>query len=73
MTSCIIMHNMIIEDTRDLNAEIEDNFEVPNPEVETIMNDENGRFQQFINGYKKIKNKDTHLEFRNALIEHLWE
>ncbi|AAF97981.1 F21J9.3 [Arabidopsis thaliana] len=34
MTSCIIMHNMIIEDERDIDAPIEERVEVPIEEVE---------------------------------------
>ena len=72
MTSCIIMHNMIIEDERDVNAPIEEQFEVPNPEVEMVGND-NTRFQEFLARHRKIKDKDAHIELRDALIEHLWD
>ncbi|XP_075499908.1 uncharacterized protein LOC142538477 [Primulina tabacum] len=72
MTSCIIMHNMIIEDERDLSAPIEDMREAPTPDVEMII-DENIRFQEFLAQYKRIKDKDAHYALRNALIDHLWE
>ncbi|KAM6575620.1 hypothetical protein CsatA_023947 [Cannabis sativa] len=72
MTSCIIMHNMIIEDERDLNAPIEERVEVPSPEVE-MVEDDNARFQEFLARHRKIKDKDAHIELRNALIEHLWD
>ncbi|XP_073153502.1 uncharacterized protein [Henckelia pumila] len=72
MTSCIIMHNMIIEDERDLSAPIQDARETPAPEVEMIV-DENMKFQEFLNRYKKIKDKYAHYALRNALIEHLWD
>ncbi|XP_062115910.1 uncharacterized protein LOC133830029 [Humulus lupulus] len=72
MTSCIIMHNMIIEDERDFNAPIEERLEVPNPEVEMVGNDD-ARFQEFLARHRKIKDKDTHIALRNALIEHLWD
>ena len=44
MTSCIILHNMIIEDERDVNPTIEERAEVPNAEVE-MADDEDARFQ----------------------------
>ncbi|KAK3218799.1 hypothetical protein Dsin_012769 [Dipteronia sinensis] len=40
MTAYIIMHNMIIEDKRDIDATIDDHTEAPTPEVE-MMVDEN--------------------------------
>lgn len=55
MTACTIMHNMIIENERDLSAPVEEQSEIPNPEVETIMIDENIHFQEFFGRYKKIK------------------
>ena len=72
MTTCIIMHNMIIEDERDLNAPIEDVREAPASEVERIE-DETMRFNQFIARHAQIKDKDAHIALLNALIEHLWE
>uniref|UniRef100_A0A0V0IJN3 Putative ovule protein n=1 Tax=Solanum chacoense TaxID=4108 RepID=A0A0V0IJN3_SOLCH len=72
MTTCIILHNMIIEDERDLNAPIQDAVEAPTPTIEMVI-DENLRFEQFLARHKKIKDKNAHFELRNALIEHLWE
>ncbi|XP_062107258.1 uncharacterized protein LOC133818413 [Humulus lupulus] len=70
MNSCIIMHNMIIEDERDFNAPIEERLEVPNPKVEIVGNDD-ARFQEFLARHRKIKDKDAHIALRNALIENL--
>ena len=72
MTTCIIMHNMIIEDERDLDAPIQDVREAPTPEVERIV-DETMRFNQFIARHAQIKDRDAHIALRNALIDHLWE
>ena len=44
MTTCIILHNMIIEDERDLNAPIFYDVEAPTADVE-MMADDNTRFQ----------------------------
>ncbi|KAL1188231.1 hypothetical protein V5N11_025447 [Cardamine amara subsp. amara] len=71
MTTCIIMHNMIIEDERDLDAPVQEQTEVSPPEVE-MTGDDDTRFQAFLARHRKIKNRDAHIELRNALIEHLW-
>ncbi|XP_073153988.1 uncharacterized protein [Henckelia pumila] len=72
MTACIIMHNMVVEYERNLDAPIEDVTEVPIPNIENAEN-ENSRFQQFIGRYKIIRNVDAHIALRNALIDHLWK
>ncbi|XP_024009204.1 uncharacterized protein LOC112084190 [Eutrema salsugineum] len=72
MTTCIILHNMIIEDERDLSAPIEVRREVLPPEVEIEAN-ESIRFQEFLARYRKIKDKEIHFSLRNTLIDHLWE
>ncbi|XP_020258584.1 uncharacterized protein LOC109834993 [Asparagus officinalis] len=72
MTACIIMHNMIIEDERDLYAPIQEVRKAPTPEVD-IVADETTRFTQFIARYRQIKDKDAHIALRNALIDNLWE
>jgi len=72
MTTCIIMHNMIIEDERDLSVPIEVNRETPQLGVELEENDDT-RFQEFFTRYRKIRDRDAHIALRNALIDHLWE
>ncbi|KAK2649664.1 hypothetical protein Ddye_017153 [Dipteronia dyeriana] len=70
MTTCIIMHNMIIADERDVDVSIEDHMEAPTPEVEMMLY-ENTRFQQFLTQYREIRDKDVRIALRNALINHL--
>ena len=70
MTTCIIMHNMIIEDERDVDAAIEDHTEAPTPEVEMVL-DENTRFQEFLARHRKIRDNHAHDALRK--INHLWE
>ena len=53
MNACIIMHNMIIEDERDVNATINDWMQAPIPTVDMRVN-ENTRFQEFLAQYKQI-------------------
>ncbi|CAA7031950.1 unnamed protein product [Microthlaspi erraticum] len=70
MTTCIIMHNMIIEDERVDDAHIEERAEVPIADVERT-GDDDVQFQEFLARHKKIKDREAHIELRNALIEHL--
>ena len=70
MTTCIILHNMIIEDERDLDAPIGIGREAPPPDVQ-IPDNENNRFQEFLSRFRKIKDKEAYFSFRNALIDHL--
>ena len=72
MTTCIIMHNMIIKDERDVDAAIQDHTEAPTPKVEMVL-DENTRFREFLARHRQIRDKNAHVALRNALIDHLWE
>ncbi|XP_019240160.1 PREDICTED: uncharacterized protein LOC109220152 [Nicotiana attenuata] len=72
MTTCVILHNIIIENERDFNAPIQDDLEGPPPTVE-MATDENQQFQEFLARDRRIKNKDAHFALSNALIDHLWE
>ena len=65
MTTCIIMHNMIIEDEHDINATLEEQDEVPNAEVEMTSVDD-ARFQEFLARHNKIKDRDAHIKRRDA-------
>ncbi|KAK2640704.1 hypothetical protein Ddye_028499 [Dipteronia dyeriana] len=60
MTTCIIMHNMIIASEYEVDASIEDHMEAPTPEVEMVL-DENTQFQQFLTRHREIRDKDAHI------------
>lgn len=64
------MHNMIIEDERDINAPVRDARPAPQATVEMAIN-ENARFQQFLTRNLQIKNREAHFLLRNALIDHM--
>ncbi|KAL8540892.1 hypothetical protein ACS0TY_002222 [Phlomoides rotata] len=66
------MHNMIIEDERDLSVLIVEPREVTTPAVE-MSNNKNSNSQDCLRRYSKIRDANAHFELRNALIEHLWE
>ncbi|CAH9147851.1 unnamed protein product, partial [Cuscuta epithymum] len=61
MSACIIMHNMIIEDERDIHALVEDVRDTLIPDVEVTV-DEVARFSQFLTQHKQIHDKNSHIE-----------
>ncbi|XP_073154148.1 uncharacterized protein [Henckelia pumila] len=72
MTTCIIMHNMIIEDEKNEHVSVTNYREAPTPYVE-MAHDEHVRFQEFLARHRQIKDKSVHYALRDALIDHLWE
>ena len=69
MTACVILHNMIIEDERDLNLEFfYDNI---GSRVKPARNPYH--IAAFFETYKQIENHDTHQQLREDFIEHQWQ
>ena len=62
MNTCIILHNIIIEYERDLNAPIQDVIQTPTPTIEIAV-DKNLRPKQFLARHKTIKEKMLILNF----------
>ncbi|KAL9293288.1 hypothetical protein AtEden1_Chr3g0191381 [Arabidopsis thaliana] len=60
MTSSIIMHNMTMEDERDIDAPIEERVEVPIEEVE-MTGDVDAQFQEFLARHRQIKDREAHI------------
>ncbi|XP_065869318.1 protein ALP1-like [Euphorbia lathyris] len=72
MRTCIILHNMIIEDERDLEAPINVLIDKSTANVQMRPNYK-AQFNEFLERQRQIKDQKAHFELRNALIEHLWE
>ncbi|XP_052181987.1 uncharacterized protein LOC127794779 [Diospyros lotus] len=75
MTSCIILHNMIVEDERDTIRE-DVNFNYDAVAVTPTINLSRNRtseVMEFIQVYHQIRDKQTHVQLQNDLVEHLWE
>ena len=68
MTCCVILHNMIVEDARDLDLDlIYDNV---GKRVKPARNPDSIR--AFLQTYREIENKETHCQLKKDLIAHHW-
>ncbi|XP_074346075.1 uncharacterized protein LOC141684835 [Apium graveolens] len=73
MTACIILHNMIIEDERELHMEGEHfDTDVAIPII-TPNRSRSSTLREFIQVHKQIRDKQVHFQLQNDLVEHLWQ
>ena len=69
MTCCVILHNMIIKDERDLNLE----FFYDNVGSRVKLARNANRIQAFLQLYREIKDAHVHTQLQHDLIEHIWQ
>jgi hypothetical protein len=77
MKTCIILHNMIVEDERnenldhiyDKNASSTQNMA---PQFINPITSRRADFSTFVLNIQQIRNADLHFALRNDLIAHLW-
>ena len=70
MKTCIILHNMIVEDERDESLDVVyDASEMPSIQV---SHEQTVHLTEFIARHKMIRSQLVHYTLRNDLIEHLW-
>lgn len=69
MKTCIIIHNMIIEDERDLNLD----FPLDSTPSPRVSSDNPVEFQEFVCRYRAVRSEEKHYQLRHDLIEHLWQ
>jgi hypothetical protein len=68
MTCCFILHNMIIEDERDMP----ENFRyISNGDPIEPEHDAN-TIHEFLEMHRSIENKDAHSKLQDDLVEHPW-
>ncbi|XP_052197217.1 uncharacterized protein LOC127804398 [Diospyros lotus] len=75
MASCIILHNMIVEDERDTTHEdVDFNYDaVAAPPTIDLSHNHTSEVMEFIQVHHQIRDKQTHVQLQNDLVEHLWE
>jgi hypothetical protein len=66
---CVILHNMIIEDERDLNMEFF--YDNVGSCVKPTRNPD--EIQAFLETYHNIENAETHWQLKNDPLEHHWQ
>ena len=77
MQACVILHNMIVEDEKELvriplvlNENPSATIVLP-PEVSTNANP-NPSFVEVLNRNSAIRARSTHSQLKNDLVEHIW-
>ncbi len=71
MKACIILHNMIVEDERHeegLDYNYDDEGERLTPLHTPIV-----ELHYFIQNHHNIRNRQTHSQLQEDLVEHLWQ
>jgi hypothetical protein len=68
MKACVILHNMIIKDERDLNLEFF--FDNVGSRVRAARNLDH--IQAFLETYRQIEDSATHSQLNKDLMEHHW-
>jgi len=70
MRACVIMHNMIVEDERVLDPD--ERFPDVGENVQPSHGTPTRTLAEFIEAHKQIRDKPTHFQLKEDLIEHLW-
>ncbi|XP_028056614.1 uncharacterized protein LOC114260633 [Camellia sinensis] len=71
MKSCIILHNMIVEDEREEHLDFNCDISSTNTPVQLSSTPTND-FQSFLSRHLGIRDKDAYHALRNDLVEHMW-
>ncbi|XP_028115352.1 uncharacterized protein LOC114313185 [Camellia sinensis] len=75
MKTCIILHNMIIENERDIpeNERSASQLETDTSNLGCqVSRDPNAEYAQFMLNQQRIRSVEAHNVIRNDLIKHLW-
>jgi len=70
MKACVIMHNMIVEDEGTVDPD--ERFDEGGEDVQPSRGKPTRTLHEFIEAHKKIRDKETHFQLKEDLIEHLW-
>ncbi|KAM3292677.1 hypothetical protein ACQJBY_036405 [Aegilops geniculata] len=71
MTTCVIMHNMIVEDECDESI-FDQGFDYQGENIEPLHQDP-ATFEQFAQFHREMRDWHTHVNLQNDLVEHVWD
>ena len=74
MKACVILHNKIVEDERDVNEAVEVDYEqIDNNPTIQLSRENTNTFTEFIETHQCIRDHKNHFQLQSDLIEHLWQ
>ncbi|KAF8395268.1 hypothetical protein HHK36_019210 [Tetracentron sinense] len=74
MKACIIIHNMIVEDERDVNGAEDFNYDAIDESPHApVSHERTTELMEFIRGIHRIRDRGTHSQLQSDLVEHLWQ
>ncbi|XP_066338609.1 protein ALP1-like [Miscanthus floridulus] len=71
MRACVIMHNMIVED-EGFVVDPNERFDYGGENVQPARGRGTRTLDEYIEAQRMIRNKETHVQMKEDLIEHLW-
>ncbi|CAM8926970.1 unnamed protein product [Rhodiola kirilowii] len=73
MFACIILHNMIIEDERDLQTDDYDYDSIGESANISLNTNHTRNIMEFIQVHHQIRDKQGHIQLQSDLVEHVWQ
>ena len=74
MKACVILHNMIVEDERDVNEAVELDYEqIDDNSTIKLSREDTNEFTEFIETHQCVRDHEIHFQFQSDLLEHLWQ
>lgn len=73
MRTCIILHNMIIEDQRDCSTPFDYRDISTSDSTTSVQSMGEVDFGAFLSRFEQVHDKHLHYQLQNDLIEHLWK
>jgi hypothetical protein len=70
MRACVVIHNIIVKDERDVD--LNERFDFDGENVQPSHGISTRTLAEFIEAHKKIRDKEIHFQLKEDLIKHLW-